>query len=526
MRCKTPIYILIALFALLAPCGLSDAAPGELTDGVNWNTIGCLDIDANAEKTFTIHVYNIKNDTLHVELSAVCHAHAGISLGTDEFILQPCGEEGDRIDVTATVKSDKYVNHEESSIVLTLTSYKMADGHVESSVIAVPLTVHPTYGGGSSINRLLGVFENPLPGPFDGVIVTGAATLLLWVLISAVASSLVRLSSEHIIGRIARMTSERRLVNSNDFKKTWKYVFGIVIMYGIANTMIVVGMDENYIGRYMEITTIVTVLFVAMTLWHINTTLANVLSFKLSRGDSESSLKPLILLLGRIAIVLMSVVIILSIYGISLGSIVVAFGLGAAGISMGAKTIITQFFCGISNMVTRSFRTGDKIKIGTDATTLIIKDVGVMTTKCKNWSNEEIYYIPNSTLADMRIVNITKDNVFYKVYDYYSISYTSSIDRAREIMAISAYEDDGVVSDGSFSMPEVRFSEVDRNGITLRLAYTVVDHEDYGSISARIRRRIFDRFVEEGIDIPYDQYSVRLVGSEKKAGDEPESGVE
>ena len=114
---------------------------------------------------------------------------------------------------------------------------------------------------------------------------------------------------------------------------------------------------------------------------------------------------------------------------------------------------------------------------------------------------------------------VTKDNVYYKVYDYYGIDHNSNINRAREIMVEVAYGDVGVVADGSFSKPDVRFTTVDNNEIELRLAYTVVDHEDYGVISARIREGIFKRFKEEGIDIPYPQYEVHVIPVEKDPPD-------
>ena len=197
----------------------------------------------------------------------------------------------------------------------------------------------------------------------------------------------------------------------------------------------------------------------------------------------------------------------------------VAVGLAATGISFGAKTVITQFLSGVQIMVNRIIRTDDKIKVGSDPTTLIVRDIGIMTTKCKNWANEEIYYLPNSNIAEAKVVNITKDNVYYKVYDYYGIDHNSNINRAREIMVEVAYGDVGVVADGSFSKPDVRFTTVDNNEIELRLAYTVVDHEDYGVISARIREGIFKRFKEEGIDIPYPQYEVHVIPVEKDPPD-------
>ena len=125
-------------------------------------------------------------------------------------------------------------------------------------------------------------------------------------------------------------------------------------------------------------------------------------------------------------------------------------------------------------------------------------------------------------MSDSKIVNITKDNVYYKVYDYFTIDHDADITRAREIMVEIAYQDPGVVADGSFSKPDVRFSSYNYNEVSLRLAYTVVDHDDYGVISARIREKVIKRFAEEGISIPYPQYTVNFVDEPAAKDSDPE----
>ena len=52
-----------------------------------------------------------------------------------------------------------------------------------------------------------------------------------------------------------------------------------------------------------------------------------------------------------------------------------------------------------------------------------------------------------------------------------------------------------------------------------RLSFVVNDHENYGSIAGVVRYRIFTRFSEEGIDIPYDQYTINLVRTKRVEDD-------
>ncbi len=517
MRYGSAFITLLTLVLVLTAVQAADVSDADSSGDISWYSADSVSINANQVKEVTFSIYNNGADTLHIHLSHSSVEDLSISLSDTDFELKPhgSGNDADRAFITVTLSTTKFASNVSDDLVLTMMVYDLTAGTSTSAEAAIPVAVHSTYADGDAMGKILGYVENPFPEPFDTAVWSAVISFGIWILISMAVSSLVRILCDMIVNRISGMSSKKKLIDTSSFRKTWKYVFGIVMMYGIENVMVVVGVDETVIGTFVDVTNFITVLFLAMTVWHIFTTFANILSFKLSDGDEESSLKPLILLIGRIIIITATFIAILVISGIDPSVLALAVGLGATGISFGAKTIITQFFCGIQILTIRTFRAGDKIKVGADPTTLVVKEVGIMTTKCKNWSNEEIYYVPNSSMSDAVVVNITKDNVYYKVYDYFTISHDSDINRAREIMVEVAYGDIGVVADGSFSKPDVRFQTVNTNEISLRLAYTVVDHEDYGSISARIRQKVFERFVEEGIDIPYPQYCVNVIPAEK-----------
>ena len=515
MRTRTATVITLALFVMIVSLPLCDVSEADTAGDVTWYCDGDISIHANQTKTVTVSVYNNnENDPLHIMLSTNSIDHVTIGISEPDFELKPKGATGeaDRNYVTVTMSTSKYANNLDTELVISILIYNMTTGDTVTSQQSVAVSVHSSYADGDAMGKILGLFDNPLPEPFDNAIYAALLTLAIWILISAATSSLVRILCDHAVRWVSGLNSKKRLIDTSSFKKMWKYVFAIVLMYGLENCMVIMGIDDTIIGSFKDVTDFITILFIGMVAWHIFTTLANVLSDRLTDGDEESSLKPLILLLGRIVILVAMFFGILYVSGIDPASLAIAVSLAAAGISFGAKTVITQFFCGLQIMIVRTFRSGDKIKVGSDPTTLIVKEIGIMTTKCKNWSNEEIYYVPNSTMSDAKVVNITKDNVYYKVYDYYTIDHRADINLARSVMVEVAYGDEGVVADGSFSKPDVRFNTVNTNEVSLRLAYTVVDHEDYGVISARIRKRIIERFREEGIDIPYPQYTVNVIG--------------
>ena len=521
MRMTKAAITVLALFLLTALSPFADTSNADTSGDVTWFIDDSIEMNANQSKEISISIYNNGADSLHVRVAHSDIEDVSVSMSKTDFELKPkdSSDFSDRIDITVTLKTTKYARSYDGDLVFTMTTVDMVTGTSVTAEQSVATKVHSAYADGDGTGKILGYIANPLTEPYDVPQVAALITLGIWVLISAVVSSLTRILCNYAVDAVSGMSAKKKLIDTSSFKKTWKYIFGIVMMYGLENTMVVLGIDDNVIGTFSDITDIITILFVAMTVWHIFTTIANVMAFKFTKDGEESSLKPLFLLVGRLIIISAMLIVILLVSGIDPASLALALGLVVTGISFGAKTVITQFLSGVQIMVNRTIRTDDKIKVGADTTTLVVKDIRIMTTKCKNWSNEEIYYLPNSSIADAKVVNITKDNVYYKVYDYYGIDHNADINRAREIMVEVAYGDEGVMADGSFSKPDVRFSTVDNNQVSLRLAYTVVDHEDYGVISARIRERIFKRFKEEGIDIPYPQYEIHVVPVEKDPPD-------
>ncbi len=523
MRYGKAALTILAAF-LLAAVMVADLSDADTSDSKNitWYAPDSIEVHANETVEFTVQIYNVKSDTQHISLTANKLSETSISFSATDIELKPAGKEGDRIDVKATASANKYASNLDENLTITLTIYDMNSGTEESTSKTVSVKQYSNYLSDSNIGKIMGQFDNPFEDFPYPLVIAASITLGLWVLISALTSSLVRIVCEFFTQWAANQNSRKKIVDMKSFRKTWKYVFMIVMMYGIENTMVVIGIDDTIVGAFKDVTDILTIIFIGMTVWHIFTTVANVISDRMSQDEVESSFRPLVLLIGRIIIVLAVFVAILSISGVNAGSLAIAVTLGVTGLSFGAKTVITQFFCGLQIMILRTFRAHDKIRIGADTTTLVVQEVGIMTTRCKNWSNEELFYVPNSVMSDSKIVNITKDNVYYKVYDYFTIDHKADISRAREIMVEVAYQDPGVVADGSFSKPDVRFSSYNYNEISLRLAYTVVDHDDYGVISARIRERIIARFAEEGIEIPYPQYTVNLIEPEKEGKGTPE----
>ncbi|MGN1044872.1 MAG: mechanosensitive ion channel domain-containing protein [Candidatus Methanomethylophilaceae archaeon] len=503
---KTVLLAALVFASVMAVPALSDDGDAATENVYIYSDVTSLDILSHSEKTFQIVINNNTGSVYDIRLTAQKNSDQyDVTFGEKEFSL----DRGVSKTVDVTVTTAKYADTETGNLIIRAEYYSVTAGVPAPNDVVIPVTTHSQYSDVNSFNKILGTFSNPLPSPLNSPLVTSAITIVIWIVLGAVMSSMFVAISYRLIFRRDKLEHKE---GRKGLKQMWKSLFIICMMYGITNTMVVYGVDQEIIGMVSEITSVLFILFGGIVVWKIVKVEINAIGERLGEdGRFDPSIIPLFLMIAKTLVITVTAFMALAVYGVDMMSILMGLGLITTGISFGAKNIINQFLSGTLLLAERPFVREDKVKVAGNDTVMIVKKVGYMTTRFKSWVNEEIITIPNSNLMENPIVNITKDNDLYRVYDYFSISYTSDLSRAKEIMMECALEHPDVIADDAIGSPNVRFDNIDRTCINIRLSFLVNDHENYGSIAGEIRYRIFARFCEEGIDIPYDQYTVNLI---------------
>ena len=463
-----------------------------------------ISIDAMSSMHVYVDVSN-KSDTVYDIKAVFQSGYSGLYVKESVYdvTVHPLGHQT----LDLVLYTAKYVEAGIYDCKVHIEQYTPGNTSLPSVDVPLKVSVHSYYGTDSQFNHIMGKFDNPLPAPLDSPFVTAMISLVIWLIIAYVIS----LGATVVFGKLIiggnRSTEEQD--NYAKLKGLWKFLFIIIIMHGITECLNIAGVNESVIGSVADLTSILFTLCGAMIVWTLFRTF--VVEMGIKKMDEDYALTPLILMIGKIVIFSGTAVTTLAVFGINLVSLITAMGLVTTGISLGAKNVIGQFISGLIILIERPFVIGDKIKVGGDREVLVVRNIGFMTTTFKKWTNEEIYVIPNSVLMDSQMINITRDNINYKVYDYYTIDHDSDISRAREILLQCAYEHPGVVTEGAFGKPDVKFYAIDLTQITLRLSFTVSDHENFGVYAGEIRKRVFETFNEEGISIPFTQVTANII---------------
>ena len=212
----------------------------------------------------------------------------------------------------------------------------------------------------------------------------------------------------------------------------------------------------------------------------------------------------------RIFLYFVAVVVSLSSIGINLTFLSVLGGAFGVGLAFGLQKIASNYVCGFIILMDKSIHIGDILLVG--------EHYGVVTlirsryTVLRKLDGIEVI-IPNETLISENIINHSFSDRKARVSIEVQISYKSSVDKAFEIMLNAAKSEKRVLKDPE---PATYLRGFGDSGIDLLLSFYIVDPEE-GSwgLKSDINRKIWKKFQEEGIEIPYPYRTVEIVNKEK-----------
>jgi len=209
-------------------------------------------------------------------------------------------------------------------------------------------------------------------------------------------------------------------------------------------------------------------------------------------------------------IIIIGILIILSHLGISITPLLTALGIGGLAVALALKDTLSNLFAGLHILIEKSIRVGDFIKLETGQEGHVL-DITWRTTRIKMLQNN-IVIIPNSILAQSIVTNYYLPEKRMTLFIPISVSYSSDPEKIEKILLEITKKSVGEIP-GLLEEPEPSVRFVPGFGES-SLDFTIVCHiseitEQY-YIQHELRKRIFKRFKEEGIEIPFPQRTIYL----------------
>lgn len=219
-------------------------------------------------------------------------------------------------------------------------------------------------------------------------------------------------------------------------------------------------------------------------------------------GLAYGILKGTILILGFL--------IILSVLGISITPLITALGVGGLAVALALQDSLANLFAGIHILMEKSVRVGDFIRIETGQEGYV-EDITWRTTRIRMLPNNMVV-IPNSKLSQSIVTNYYLPEKRMSLLVSIGVSYSSDPGTVERILVEVTKNAVGDVP-GLLGDPEpfVRFIPgFGDSSLDFTLICQVKEFTDQYLVQHELRKRIFKRFKEEGIEIPFPHRTVYL----------------
>jgi small-conductance mechanosensitive channel len=209
-------------------------------------------------------------------------------------------------------------------------------------------------------------------------------------------------------------------------------------------------------------------------------------------------------------IFVIGILIILSFLGISIAPLLTALGVGGLAVALALQDTLANLFAGIHILVEKSIRVGDFIKLETGQEGFV-DDITWRTSRIRMLPNNMVV-IPNSKLAQSVVTNYYLPEKRMAILIPIGVSYSSDPERVEAILLAEAKKGIGEIP-GLLGDPEpaVRFIPgFGDSSLDFTLVCQVREFTDQQLVQHELRKRVFKRFKDEGIEIPFPHRTVYL----------------
>ena len=448
-------------------------------------------------------VYNSHNVSYLLEMSVDSVSGEGweSEFEAQYILLDP----GDGASVKLVVSATNDVTSEDVNQTVVFNFVDLEDtnnsevmyGYANTSMIPVWGVIAP------GKNKILGMFDNPLPAPFDDNYVTFLINVGLWACIAVVFM--------YVVDPIVHVFTKKTKTDLDDrvLAIMRKPIFVVVIVYGIVSSFSVLPLSEKDIGEIFVIYGLVMIILVTFVAYKIfNEILVYLGKRWASKTDSQIDdvLIPVIDKIGGILIMIFGAMSIVTYLGYDVTFILTGVGVFGLVIAFAAQDALSNFFSGIMLLMDRPFSEGEHITLPSGELCRVEK-IGIRSCRLYDVFANDYIVLPNNKLINEKVVNLTKPDSRATVNVAVGVAYGSDVAKVEKILVEAARKPKNVLTDEG-KEPVARFANFGESALEFKVYFWVDDFMNQWRVAHEIREEVNKRFAEEGIEIPYPHRTI------------------
>lgn len=219
-------------------------------------------------------------------------------------------------------------------------------------------------------------------------------------------------------------------------------------------------------------------------------------------GKVDDTLVPLIGNITRITIMIITILMVLSQFGVQTASVVAVLGAAGLAIGLALQGTLSNVASGVMLLIFRPFKVGDVAQV--NGNVFLVDEIGLFMTKMHTFDNINVY-LPNSQVWGSEIRNYSQ-NENRRVDLIMGIGYDDDIDHAMKAMREVLDADERVLAEPEPMLAVESLGDSSVNIMVRCWAKT----PDWFATKLDLTRAMKYKLDEEDINIPYPQRDVHV----------------
>ena len=216
----------------------------------------------------------------------------------------------------------------------------------------------------------------------------------------------------------------------------------------------------------------------------------------------DETLRPFLSSLARYAILAVTLVAVLSQFGVETTSIIAVLGAAGLAIGLALQGTLQNIEAGVMLLFLRPFKVGDYIDAGGISGT--VNSIGLFTSEMTTYDGVYLY-VPNGQLWNTAITNFSR-NATRRMDIVIGIGYGDDIDQGLAVLLTLMTEDPRALDDPA---PQTMVKALGASSVDLNMRCWS-DSSDFWALQFDLHKAAKEALDRAGISIPYPQRDVHM----------------
>ena len=347
---------------------------------------------------------------------------------------------------------------------------------------------------------------NQVLGNYTGITIASYLIAMFILVLSFVAAQITNFLFNKVFKVLAAKTKNK--TDDKIMKILDTPIFYSVVLFGAYQSFIYVEILSKYSGDFAKIIKSLAIIIWVCAIAKLAQVLISEVGFKFAaktKSTLDDEMMPLFKKLSGIIIFFAGIIVILGIWNIDITPLLASAGIAGFVIAFAAKDTLSHLFGGISMYFDRPFKVGDRVQLDSGEIGDVL-EIGIRSTRVKTF-DETVVVIPNSIIANSKIINYNQPESKIKVKIKIGVAYGSDIKKVKKTLLNIANKIEGVEKDPA---PAVYFSNLGDYALEFLIVLWVDSPGHQFAAKTKINEEVYNKFNEEGILIPFPTQSVYL----------------